>query len=67
MVKAGHLKYGGAKFKPLVEPEVINKFVRQLPTEKRESMFEVAKELESNKMIEIIPGEMSSEADDSCL
>ncbi|WP_124728555.1 hypothetical protein [Staphylospora marina] len=38
-------KHGGVHFIPLVPPEEINRFVENLPEEKRDSMYEVMKEL----------------------
>jgi hypothetical protein len=43
----------GVHFSNRVPPEEINRFVRELPPEKRESLFEVLKELEQAGMIVI--------------
>lgn len=67
MRKTRFLKYGGVRFRPLVKPQTINRYVRSLPAYKRDSMYEVAKELQDKKMIDILPGEMSTSGDDSCL
>ncbi|MBO8169995.1 MAG: hypothetical protein H0Z35_12545 [Thermoanaerobacteraceae bacterium] len=45
------LKYGGIKFKPLAEPEEINRFVAQLPEQKRNSLYSVAEELRKAGLI----------------
>lgn len=66
MFKVKYLKYGGVKFRPLVKPSEINKFVREMSPVHKDSMFEVAKELQSKGMIEVL-GEWGTEADDSCL
>jgi hypothetical protein len=46
-------RHGGVHFSNQVPPEEINRFVRELPPEKRESLFEVLKELEQAGMIVI--------------
>lgn len=43
-------RHGGVHFSNRVPPEEINRFVRELPPEKRESLFEVLKELEQAGM-----------------
>lgn len=48
------LKYGGVKFRNLVPPVKINRFVSELPQDKRDSLFEVASELSEAGMIEIL-------------
>lgn len=47
------LKYGGVKFRNLVPPVKINRFVNQLPVKKRESLFEIASELEDAGLIKV--------------
>lgn len=47
-------RHGGVHFENLVPPEEINKFVDSLPEERRESMYEVMKELEQAGLIRII-------------
>lgn len=66
MLRVKYLKFGGVKFRPLVKPSEINRYVRELSRNQKDSMFEVAKELQSKGMIEIIPGNFETEADDSC-
>lgn len=48
------LKYGGVKFRNLVPPVKINRFVTNLSRDKRESLFEIASELEGAGLIEIL-------------
>lgn len=48
------LKYGGVKFRNLVPPVKINRFVSELPQDKRDSLFEVASELSEAGMIEVL-------------
>lgn len=67
MPRVKFLKFGGVRFKPLVDTKVINSYVDKLPETRRENMYEVAKELVDKDMIKLIPGEMSSSKDDSCL
>lgn len=66
MQKIKYMKFGGVKFRPLAKPGDINRYVRELSQNNKDSMYEVAKELQSIGMIEIIPGDFGSEADDSC-
>lgn len=47
------MKYGGVKFRNLVPPVKINRFVNKLPQNKRDSLFEIASELSDAGMIEI--------------
>ncbi|MEA4903107.1 hypothetical protein [Desulfitobacterium sp.] len=48
------IKYGGVKFRNLVPPVKINRFVNKLPQNKRDSLFEVASELSDAGLIEIL-------------
>lgn len=48
------LKYGGVKFRNLVPPVKINRFVNRLPRTKRDSLFEIASELQEAGMIDIL-------------
>lgn len=48
------MKYGGVKFRNLVPPVKINRFVNKLPTKKKDSLYEVAHELVDAGMIEIL-------------
>ncbi|MBD1372015.1 hypothetical protein IC620_06530 [Hazenella sp. IB182357] len=47
-------KHGGTKFKTNVSADEINQYVNDLPPEKKDSMYEVMKQLESELMITII-------------
>ena len=57
------LKYGGAKFKNLVPPVKINRFVNRLPRNKRESLFEIASELQEAGLIEVLNDRSQSTID----
>lgn len=48
------MKYGGVKFRNLVPPVKINRFVNELPDSQKDSLFEVASELSDAGMIEIL-------------
>lgn len=48
------IKYGGVKFRNLVPPVKINRFVNKLPQDKKASLFEIATELSDVGMIEIL-------------
>ncbi|HWQ42618.1 MAG TPA: hypothetical protein VN456_11365 [Desulfosporosinus sp.] len=48
------LKYGGVKFRNLVPPVKINRFVNLLPHQKRESLFEIASELQEAGLIDVL-------------
>ncbi|MDA8233493.1 MAG: hypothetical protein M0Z31_01550 [Clostridia bacterium] len=60
------IKYGGVHFTNNVPPEEINNFVRQLPAEKRDSLFEVVKELEDAGLI-TLDQSLISTADDETI
>jgi len=47
------IKYGGVKFRNLVPPVKINRFVNRLPHNKRESLFEIASELQQAGLIRV--------------
>jgi len=47
------IKYGGVKFRNLVPPVKINRFVNSLPRNKRESLFEIASELQHAGLIRV--------------
>ncbi len=55
----GFLKYGGVRFRAKAAPEEINRFVRQLPAERRRSLHEVARALRDAGLIEV-EGEFST-------
>lgn len=67
MPRLRQMRFSGVNFKPLVSAKEINSYVDSLSQMERESMFEVAKELESKGMIEILGGPPNSAEDDSCL
>ncbi|MDP4126727.1 MAG: hypothetical protein Q8912_07280 [Bacillota bacterium] len=48
------LKYGGVKIRNLVPPVKINRFVNNLPDNKRDSLFEIAGELQEAGMIDVL-------------
>ena len=48
------LKYGGVKFRNLVPPVKINRFVNKLPQNKKDSLFEIASELSDAGLIEVL-------------
>lgn len=48
------MKYGGVKFRNLVPPVKINRFVNKLPHHKKDSLFEVASELSEASLIKIL-------------
>lgn len=54
---AKHVKYGGVRFENLVPPQEINRFVRELPEEKRSSLFQVIQELRDAGLIEVYDGD----------
>ncbi len=54
------MKYGGITFVNNVSEEEINKFVRELPEEKRDSLAEVTVELRNAGLIDLIPGKYST-------
>lgn len=55
-----YIKYGGMEFKAKVDPREANRFVANLPPEKKVSMFSVVSELQEKGLIEIEPGSFSS-------
>lgn len=48
-----HAKYGGVHFLQLQPVPAINEFVRALPEDKRDSIFEVMRELDRNGYIQL--------------
>ena len=48
------LKYGGVKVRNLVPPVKINRFVQKLPEYKRNSLFEIASELQHAGLIKVL-------------
>jgi hypothetical protein len=58
-----HVKYGGMGFTRLAPPEEINRFVRELPAEERESLAVVVRRLEEAGLI-ALDGEHTMTVDD---
>lgn len=50
-MKRKHLKYGGVSFVNNVSPEEINRFVQDLPSEDKDSLFEVVNKLKEAGLI----------------
>ena len=57
------MKYGGVKFRNLVPPIKINRFVNRLPRNKRVSLFEIASELQGAGLIDILNDRSQSTID----
>lgn len=57
------IKYGGVKFRNLVPPVKINRFVNRLPRIKRESLFEIASELQQAGLIRVFNDRSQSTID----
>ena len=60
MVPKKFVKYGGMKFENNVPVEEINNFVKSLPPEKKDSLFEVVKELDSAGLITLDDSELTT-------
>mgnify|MGYP000356459582 FL=1 len=56
-MKRKHLKYGGVSFVNNVSPEEINRFVRDLPSEDKDSLFEVVNKLKEAGLITVFDGD----------
>jgi len=61
------IKYGGVKFRNLVPPVKINRFVNSLPRNKRESLFEIASELQHAGLIRVFNDRSQSTIDKDLL
>ena len=57
------MKYGGVKFRNLVPPVKINRFVNRLPRDKRDSLFEIASELHEAGLIDVLNDRSQSTID----
>lgn len=57
------LKYGGVKIRNLVPPVKINRFVNELPADKKDSLFEIASELEQEGLIQVLNERTQSSID----
>lgn len=55
-----HVRFGGVRFENLVPPEEINRFVRELPPSKRDSLFEVIQQLRDAGLIKVFDGDNST-------
>lgn len=47
-----HFKYGAVGFRAKASPSRINRFVNNLPAEKRASLYQVAEELKTHGLVE---------------
>lgn len=47
-----HIKYGGVGFNTKASPSQINRFINNLPRDKRQSLYQVSEELKSAGLIE---------------
>jgi len=61
------MKYGGVKFRNLVPPVKINRFVNRLPRDKRVSLFEIASELQDAGLIDVLNGRSQSTIDEDTI
>jgi hypothetical protein len=57
------LKFGGVKIRNLVPPVKINRFVNRLPVNKRDSLFEIASELQMAGLIDVLNSRSQSTID----
>jgi hypothetical protein len=55
-----HIKYAGVGFRTKASPSKINRFVRDLPEEKKQSAYQVTEALSSGGLIETT-GDFTSE------
>lgn len=60
MTAESFVKYGGMKFVNNVPPAEINRFVRALPAGKRDSLFEVVRELDRAGLITLDDSELTT-------
>jgi hypothetical protein len=47
------IKFSDVRFKLLTDPQALNRFVRGLPSHKKDSLFEVVRELEQAGLIKL--------------
>jgi hypothetical protein len=64
---AKYVKYGGVRFVNNASPEEINRYVRDLPPEDRESRFEVIKILHDEGLITVLEDEPMTTVDENML
>ena len=55
-----YVQWGGVSFTNNAAPEEINEYVRQLPADKKDSLFEVVKELEKAGLITLDDSHLST-------
>jgi hypothetical protein len=55
-----YLKYGGVAFTNNVPPEEINRFVRELPEEDRQSLYQVVHKLQDAGLITVHDGDVTT-------
>lgn len=67
MPDAKYVKYGGVRFIINASPQEINRFVRELPPEDRESLFEVTKILHDEGLITVLEDEPMTTVDQNML
>ncbi|NLN16126.1 MAG: hypothetical protein GX182_02275 [Firmicutes bacterium] len=67
MPDAKYVKYGGVRFVNNASPEEINRYVRDLPPEDRESLFEVIKILHDEGLITVLEDEPMTTVDENML
>lgn len=58
------IKYGGVKFRNLVPPVKINRYVDALPDSKKESLYKVASELADANLIDVLGDRAPSTIDE---
>lgn len=58
------IKYGGVKIRNLVPPVKINRYVNSLPPARKESLFEIASELNQAGLIDILNDRTHSTIDE---
>lgn len=56
------VKYGGISFTNNASPEEINSYVRNLPNDQRDSLFEVVKELDKAGLITLDDSKLTTSA-----
>lgn len=47
------IKFSDVRFKLLADPQALNRFVRELPSHKKDSLFAVVRELEQAGLIKL--------------
>ena len=67
MPDAKYVKYGGVRFINNASPEDINRFVRGLPPEDRESLYGVIRILHDEGLITVLEDEPMTTVDENML